>query len=97
MQTVPLLGRTFGIIQRQVKQSKFIFPYNPNSIGAAWCRAVQHAGLEDVRWHDLRHEGISRLFTQGYGIEQVALVSGHTSWNQLRRYTHLKPESLHRD
>lgn len=96
-QTVPLLGRTFGIIQRQVKQSKLIFPYNPNSIGAAWCRAVQNAGLEDVRWHDLRHEGISRLFEQSYGIEQVALVSGHSSWNQLRRYTHLTPESLHRD
>jgi hypothetical protein len=28
-------------------------------------------------------------------IEQVALVTGHKDWKMLRRYTHLKPESLH--
>jgi len=43
----------------------------------------------------LSHEGISRLFEAGYRIEQVALVSGHKSWAMLKRYTQLKPESLH--
>lgn len=44
---------------------------------------------------DLRHEGTSRLFEAGFAIEQVALVTGHKDWKMLRRYTHLKPESLH--
>ena len=94
-QTIPLLGSSYDIIKAQVRQRKEIFPYNPNSIGAAWCRAVQAAGLNDLRWHDLRHEGICRLFEAGYEIQEVALVSGHRNWNMLRRYTHLRPESLH--
>jgi integrase len=96
-QTVPLLGRAFDIAKQQMKWAPEIFPYDPNSISAAWHRAIVRAGFEDLRWHDLRHEGISRLFEKGYGVEQVAIVSGHTDWRMLRRYTHLKPESLHRD
>lgn len=65
-------------------------------VGGTLVSAV-NAGLEDLRWHDLRHEGIPRLFEGGYGVEQVAIVSGHNDWGMLRRYTHLKPESLHRD
>lgn len=96
-QIIPLLGQTYPIIQRQVKQNGLIFPFNPNSISAAFFRAIQKTDIKDMHWHDLRHEGISRLFEQGYAIQEVALVSGHTSWNMLRRYTHLSPESLHRD
>jgi len=43
----------------------------------------------------MRHEGTSRLFEAGFRIEQVSLVTGHKDWKMLRRYTHLKPESLH--
>jgi site-specific recombinase XerD len=49
----------------------------------------------DLHFHDLRHEGTSRLFEAGFSIEQVALVTGHKDWKMLRRYTHLKPEGLH--
>lgn len=96
-QTIPLLGRAFDIAKRQVKQGGLIFAVDPNSISAAFHRATVRAGINDLRWHDLRHEGISRLFEKGYRIEEVALVSGHSSWNMLRRYTHLSPESLHRE
>jgi hypothetical protein len=44
----------------------------------------------------LRHEATSRLFEQGYSIEQVAAVTLHESWNDLKRYTQLRPETLHR-
>lgn len=37
------------------------------------------------------------MFAAGYTVEQVSLVSGHKDWNQLRRYTPLKVEDLHRD
>jgi hypothetical protein len=36
------------------------------------------------------------LFWMGFQIPEVALVSGHTSWNTLKRYTHIRPEDLHR-
>lgn len=96
-QTIPLLGEAYAIVKRQIKQNEFIFPFDPNSISAAFHRATVRAQIPDMRWHDLRHEGISRLFEKGYRIEEVALVSGHSSWNMLKRYTHLSPESLHRD
>jgi integrase len=72
-----------------------IFPYNHKSVGTSFTRAIGDLKIEDLHFHDLRHEGTSRLFEAGYRIEQVALVTGHKDWKMLRRYTHLKPESLH--
>ena len=59
---------------------------------SAQCRDLK---IEDLHFHDLRHEGTSRLFEAGFSSEQVLLVTGHKDWKMLRRYTHLKPEALH--
>lgn len=72
-----------------------IFPYNHRSAGTAFTRACACLGIEDLHFHDLRHEGASRLFEAGFRIEHVALVTGHKDWKMLQRYTHLRPESLH--
>ncbi len=67
-----------------------IFPYSTDAISAAFTRACKILGIEDLRFHDLRHEGISRLFEMGRTIPQVAAVSGHRSWTSLKRYTHIR-------
>lgn len=72
-----------------------IFPYNHKSTSTVFTRAAKELGIENLHFHDLRHEGTSRLFEAGFAIEQVSLVTGHKDWKMLRRYTHLKPESLH--
>lgn len=72
-----------------------IFPYNHKSTSTVFTRAVRDLEIEDLHFHDLRHEGTSRLFEAGFAIEQVSLVTGHKDWKMLRRYTHLKPEALH--
>lgn len=72
-----------------------IFPFNHRSAGTAFRRACQDLKIEDLHFHDLRHEGTSRLFEAGFAIEQVSLVTGHKDWKMLRRYAHLKPEALH--
>lgn len=64
-----------------------IFPYDPASISTAFTRACARLGIDDLHFHDLRHDGVSRLFEAGLSIEQVSLVSGHRDWAQLRRYT----------
>jgi site-specific recombinase XerD len=51
--------------------------------------------IPNLHFHDLRHEGTSRLFEEGFEIQQVALVTGHKDWRHLRRYTNLRPEDLH--
>jgi integrase len=72
-----------------------IFPFNGRSVGTAFRRGCTELKIEDLHFHDLRHEGTSRLFEAGFTIEQVALVTGHKDWKMLKRYTHLKPDALH--
>jgi len=67
-----------------------IFPYSTDAVGAAFTRACKLLQINDLRFHDLRHEGVSRLFEMGWTIPQVAQVSGHRSWQSLQRYTHLR-------
>jgi integrase len=91
---IPLLGDSLAIIQRQPKTDDRVFPVAPEWISDNFLLACRISKVEDLVFHDLRHEGISRLFELGWQIPQVALVSGHKKWEMLKRYTQLKPESL---
>ena len=72
------------------KTSDQIFPYSTYAISAAFTRACKILGITDLRFHDLRHDGVSRLFEIGLTIPHVASNSGHRSWTSLQRYTHLR-------
>ncbi len=50
--------------------------------------------LVGLRWHDLRHEGTSRLFEKGMNTMEAAAMTGHRNMSMLRRYTHLMPPQL---
>lgn len=78
------------IIQAMPRNGDRIFPYVPDTLGKAWSEACDMTGIEDLHFHDLRHEGISRLFEMGLNIPHVAAVSGHRSWQSLKRYTHIR-------
>lgn len=95
-QWVPLLGGAWEIVQRQPGGSERIFPVHEQTLSKYFKEACDALGIPDLHFHDLRHEGTSRLFEQGYEIQQVSLVTGHKDWRHLRRYTNLKPEDLHR-
>lgn len=79
-----------AIVKSMPRVKPEIFPYSTDAISAAFTRACKILGIEDLRFHDLRHEGISRLFEMGRTIPQVAAVSGHRSWTSLKRYTHIR-------
>lgn len=89
---VPLLGKSHDILMAQTGERPF--PYRQGGVSDAFRAAARRAGLDDVRLHDLRHEGISRMAEAGYTIPQISLVSGHKDWVVLRRYTHVTAESL---
>jgi len=70
-----------------------------NAVICVWKRTLNKASaddpaLRDLRWHDLRHEAASRFFEKGLHPIEVASLTGHRSIQMLKRYTHLKPESL---
>ena len=86
------------IIKAMKKVEKEIFPVAAETISTAFTRACYATGIntedmpndERLHFHDLRHDGISRLFEMGWNIPHVAAVSGHRSWQSLKRYTHLR-------
>ena len=93
---VPLLAGSFDIVERQPNDGDLIFPYNSRSVTAGFQRVRNALGIEDLRYHDLRREGASRLFEKGYSIEEVAQVTGHRNLNILWQvYTQLFPHKLH--
>lgn len=67
-----------------------LLPFGRHGIGKHFLEACKFVGIEDLHFHDLRHEGISRLFEMGKTIPQVAYFSGHRQWASLQRYTHLR-------
>ena len=56
--------------------------------------ACRKLGIENLRFHDLRHEATSRLFERGYEIHEVQQFTLHSSSQHLLRYTHLRPERI---
>lgn len=85
-------AEAWEIVARQPDGNALIFPYDSRSVGAAFTRACKILGIKGLRFHDLRHEGTSRLFERGYQIHEVAQFTLHDSWNELKRYTNLRPE-----
>jgi integrase len=79
-----------AVIERQPRNGDCIFPYGTDGISAAFTRACKLLDIDDLHFHDLRHEGVSRLFEAGWNIPHVALVSGHRSWSSLQRYAHIR-------
>ncbi|MBA8885603.1 tyrosine-type recombinase/integrase [Dokdonella fugitiva] len=91
---IPLLGDSWDILLRQPR-GELVFPFHRDAISRAFLRACKACAIDDLHFHDLRHEGASRLFEAGLQIQQVALVTRHRDWKSLKRYTNLKPEALH--
>ncbi len=74
-----------------------VFPgLTTEAVKLAYVRAARRAAIENLRFHDLRHEATSRLFEKSLNIMEVASITGHKDLRMLRRYTHLKAEDLAR-
>jgi integrase len=91
---VKLSREALAIIDQQPRIDERVFPFNPETAQGSFARGCQRLGIEDLHFHDLRHEGVSRLFETGYQIHEVAQFSGHLDWGTLRRYTNLRPANL---
>jgi integrase len=55
---------------------------------------VRAAKIKGFRFHDLRHEAVSRLVAAGLSDQEAASISGHKSMQMLRRYTRLMAVDL---
>ena len=98
-ETIPMIGHTYEVLRglwavSTRKGRVFSMVKNAGSVSDKFAAVTQAAGIDDLHFHDLRHEAISKLFERGLQIQEVALVSGHKSWDSLKRYTQLKPGQI---
>jgi len=86
---VPLSTKALAVLDALPAQlNGSLFGMRPDSIKRAFDRLCEHQAISGLRFHDLRHEAISRFFERGFSIQEVAAVSGHRDWRSLKRYTH---------
>lgn len=72
-----------------------VFPLTENAVSMSWKRTTQQLGIENLHFHDLRHEGTSRLATKFKGdLMAMSAMTGHKSLQMLKRYTHIRAEEL---
>ena len=89
---IPLTGKAYKIVCARLAGAK-VFSLQPDSVTKSFLKACRSAGIAGLRFHDLRHEAISRLFEKGLSVAQVASISGHSDYRMLARYAHLRPFS----
>ncbi|WP_250483319.1 site-specific integrase [Caballeronia sp. GaOx3] len=75
-------------------RNEFIFRFNKGTASKYFKQACDAKGIVDLRLHDLRHEATSALFEAGWEIPEVATVTGHKDWRNLKRYTNLSPAKV---
>lgn len=94
--TVPLSSRAKKVILAQPrKASGPIFDTSVYTVGGAFRKVVERAGIKNLRFHDLRHEATSRLFEETtLNMMEIAAITGHKDLASLKRYTHLCPKRL---
>ncbi len=86
--SLPLSSTALLALSQFERADKPVFGMSSNAIRLAWGRYKRSHGIDNVRFHDLRHEAISRLFERGLTTPEVALLSGHKTVSQLFRYAH---------
>jgi integrase len=96
--TIPLSSRAMNVLRElrahPTSIDGVVFTRRPPYFTERFAAARKRAGIEDLRFHDLRHEAVSRLFERGLNVMEVATISGHQDLRMLNRYTHLRPEDL---
>ena len=91
--TIPLTSKAIEIVSK-LEPKQTLYSRSTEGFMSAWQNLIKRTGIADLRFHDLRHEAISRFFEYGLTVPEVALISGHKDYRMLQRYTHLKPEQV---
>jgi len=92
---VPLSVRARALLESlPARLDGNVFSLAPHSVTLYFGKACRAAQVDDLHFHDLRHEGTSRLFEKGLSMMEVASITGHKTLSMLKRYTHLCPDAL---
>lgn len=99
VQERPLMPQALELLEqipKGEKPSSRVFPVDQNAFKVRYARMVQRAGLEDLTYHDLRHEATSRLAKTFPNPLDLMRVTGHKDLKSLSRYYHADASELAR-
>ena len=96
---ISLNATAMEVLRKQVgKHSLRVFTYQGKPIiqvnTRAWRKALRRAGIEDFRWHDLRHTWASWLTQKGVPLNVIQEMGAWESTEMVKRYAHLAPEQF---
>lgn len=92
--TIPLTSEAVRLLASLPPNSGAVFGTSLNGFRLLWRRVQARSGLAGLRFHDLRHEALSRFCELGLSIPELAVISGHKDPRMLFRYSHLKANLL---
>ncbi len=94
---VVLSGRAQEIVKRRMKGKAphaKLFPISDSARKRAWAYARKEAKVQDLRWHDLRHEGISRMAGKNLHLGELMAQSGHRDAESVKRYMNARAKDI---
>jgi integrase len=96
---VPLNQDALNILaQRQGQHPFYVFTYKDAPVARTttkdWKRGLERVGIENFRWHDLRHTRASWHVQQGTSLQELMELGGWSSFEMVLRYAHLTSEHL---
>lgn len=98
---VPLNDEAIAVLEAERgKHERYVFTYRDKPIrqvsAKAWRKALKRAGIEDFRWHDLRHTWASWHAQNGTPLLALQELGGWNDAGTVRRYSHLAQDHLRR-
>jgi integrase len=90
---IPMNKKLTGVLERAKRESEGEYVFSENGkpyldVKTGWWTALEKAGIENFRFHDLRHTFGSRLGMDGIDITAIADLMGHKDISMTRRYSH---------
>lgn len=94
--SVPLAPRALEVLKALPRSiDGTVIPVERMTLYHVFAAALKRAKVTNFTFHDLRHEGLSRLAERGdFSVLEMSAVSGHKTLQMLKRYTHLQAEKL---
>ncbi|WP_462324892.1 site-specific integrase [Desulfoplanes sp.] len=98
--TIPLSPKAIKILKELIPDKTIpihgrVFQLSEGRLSKNFRTACQKANIENLRFHDLRHEATSRLFENtDLDIMEIKGITGHKTLQMLARYAHLRADRL---
>ncbi|MBU3635815.1 site-specific integrase [Polynucleobacter sp. es-GGE-1] len=98
-QTIPVTQAAIDLLKSHAgkRSDGRVFPgLNHRSVSARFTRSCQQVDPQiiDLHFHDLRHHALTNFANKGLSLPELSLISGHKSYDMLKRYVNLKAADL---